>query len=163
MNKKYKKGSSIIEVIIYTFLSLTLLLVLTDVFSQLLNKSQESVSMSEVEVDGKFISQKIYNQIAQASGISLPANLGDTSNTFTLAINSSNYSYYLSGTNMFLNDGITIERLNSYGTTVSNLTAQRLGNPGGKPIIRISFDITSTIIQAQGNESKNYLITAGLR
>ena len=157
------KGTTIIEIVIYTFLSITLLLVVTDVFSQLLSKSQESVSLSEVEIDGKFISQKIYNQFAQATGISLPANLGDTTSSFTFAINTANYSYYLSGANLFLNDGVSNERLNSYGTTISNLTATRLGNAGGKPVLKISFNIKSTIIRPEGSESKNYSITAGTR
>ena len=161
MNKQ--KGATLIEVIIYTFLSLALILILTDIFSQLLSKSNESVSLSEVEIDGKFISQKIYNQLAAATGISLPANLGDSVNSFIFAIDSTNYSYTQSGTNLFLNDGVTNERLNGYGTEISGLTATRLGNSGGKPVLKISFNIKSSIIQPKGPESKDYSITAGIR
>ena len=158
-----QKGATIIELIIYTALMLSLVVVLTDIFSSILSKNKESVSLSEVEIDGKYISQRLLTQVALATSISTPSNLGDTSNSIVFSINSSNYSYYLTGVNLFLNDGVTSERLNSYGTEVSNFTIKKLGNSGGKPILKISFTVKSTILQPNGNEQHSFDLTVGTR
>jgi|SRR3989344_3121640 len=160
---KNQKGATIIEIIIYSLLSISLILVLTDVFSSLLEKSKESVSFSEVESDGKFISQKLLNHLPAASSVSIPANLGDLASTLSFTANGSSYSYYLSNSDLYLNENGTANKLNSYGTQVSNLTIQKLGNSGGKPVLKIGFNLKSTIIQPKGYEEKTYDLTIGTR
>lgn len=163
MIKKYNKGATILEIIIYIFLLLSLLLVLMDVFSSLMNLSSESTSNSEVVNDGKFISQRFYYQISQASAINIPANLGDTNTSLSLEVNGTSINYYLSGENIYQNDGTSIERVNNFGTKIPAFTVTRLGNSGSKPTLKINFTVESTISQSKGRESKNYSVTVGTR
>lgn len=157
------RGATLIEILIYTFLSITLILILTDIFSTLLDKSQESVSYSEVEIDGKFINQKLFNQVGNANAISMPANLNESGNNLSFSIDGENYSYYLSGSNLMLNDGVNIERLNGYGTEISDFSVTRLGNTGGKPMVKINYTVTSTILRPGGGEERNIGLSVGTR
>lgn len=156
-------GATIIEVIIYTFLSISFLLVLTDIFSSLLDKGKESVSFSEVETDAKYINQKILNNFAQATSITTPSSLNTSVGTLVFTANSVSYSYYLSGNNLYISEGGTVNQLNSYGTQISNLAFTRYGSLTGKSIIKISYDLKSTIIQAKGYEQKTVNLTLGSR
>ena len=157
------RGATLIEILIYTFLSITLILILTDIFSTLLDKSQESVSYSEVEIDGKFINQKLFNQVGNANAISMPANLNESGNNLSFSIDGENYSYYLSGSNLMLNDGVNIERLNGYGTEISDFSVTRLGNTGGKPMVKINYTVTSTILRPGWGEERNIGLSVGTR
>ena len=163
MKRNINKGASIIEVIIYTFLAISLLLVITDIFSSLLDKSRESVSFSEVETDAKFINQKLLNNFSSATDILVPSLLNQPTTSLSFLANSTSYSYFLSGSNLLINEGGIINRLNSYGTQVNNFTVTRLGNSGGKSLLKISYDLRSTIILPKGYEQKTVKLTLGIR
>ena len=161
--KMNKKGATIIEIIIYTFLSLTLLLTLTEIFSGLLDKSKESVSFSEVETDARFINQKILNDFSRAVTVTSPPNLNSPSESLSFNDGVHTYSYFQSGANLNLVEDGIIDRLNSFGTEVSGFTVSRFGNPGGKSLLKISFNLKSTIIQPKGFEEKTVNLSIGTR
>ena len=54
-------------------------------------------------------------------------------------------------------------RLNSEGTTVSDLNFQRIGIGPGKDTIIVSYTVTSTQKRKKGPEVKNYQTTIKLR
>lgn len=156
-------GSTLMEIVIYTFLLLILLGVLTNIFASILDQAKDSASYSEVEVDGKYISQMLYNYVGEIDSVLLPANPGESANSLSFTSGGVVYSFYPSADNLFLTDSVNNDRLNSYSTTVSDFSVTRLGNPGGSPFIKISFTLTSTIIQAKGAETENFTVTAGTR
>ena len=167
MNKKLKlknnRGTTIIELVIYTFLISTLLIILTDVFSSIMDVQKESTAASEVTVDGRFMATKLYNQISRVSIVIVPANLNEISSSLSFTVDGVTYTYFLSAGDLYINDGTGPEKLNSYATEVVSFTAKRLGNAGGNHIIKINFTVNSTVIEASGTESENFEITAGLR
>jgi len=114
------KGTAIIEMVIYTFLLFTLLIVITDVFATLFDTQKESVSYSESQTDARFISQKLINTLSTAGNVLIPVNPGDNSNILTIQSGTDTYTFFLSGGNLISDDGVTQERLNSFSTNISN-------------------------------------------
>jgi hypothetical protein len=53
--------------------------------------------------------------------------------------------------------------LNSYGTTVSNVSFRRYGNINGKHSVRLAFTLTSTTQRTSGAEIQNFETTLGLK
>jgi type II secretory pathway component PulJ len=157
------KGFTIIELVIYTTILLILLLLTSRVFTSLIESQVETTATSATEEDSRYILAKLSSDISRADSVTTPATNGTTGNTLTLVINGLNSTYSLNGTTLQLSDNIGINQLNSFGTTVSNLTFQRLGNSGGKPTIQIAFTLTSTTKRTQGFEVKNYSTTIGTR
>ncbi len=161
--KKNTKGFTLIELSLYMSLLSILLLVLATIFTQILDVRLESESGSSVSSDERFIISRFAYDIGRADNVAIPTVLGDNTTTLQLTINSVNYTYNLNSTNLVLTDAIGMEKLNSFGTRVSNLTFKRLGNLNGKHTIQIHFTLTSTVSRTSGPEVKNSQTTIGLR
>lgn len=168
-NMKKRQGFTIVELLIYMGILSIVLVVLTQIFTTIVDFQLQSQSVSSVQQDGRFIMSRLQYDINRAQTIVNPA-LGTQSTQLTITINGTNYQYSLSASpgNMQLNDGAT-DILNSYDTNVSNLTFTHFGNatsvqiPNPKNAIKVSFTITSKI-QSNGNfETKNFESTIGIR
>ena len=101
--------------------------------------------------------------IARATAVTTPAALGGSGATLVLTIGGSPYTYTLSSGALQLTDPTGSANLDGGGTTVSNLSFQRLGNAGGKDTIRYSFKLTSTSVDKSGADTQTFTSTAELR
>lgn len=173
-----QKGITLIELIIYMGIFSTLLMVLVQLFGSIVNVNLESQANSAVSQDGRFILNRVSYDLRQmvASSITLPAGFGAINSGSTLSFTTTGgktYTYSLvtdpmnPGKDLQISDGVNTDRLNSYGTTVSNLTFTKLkstasSNP--KNTITISFTLTSTTVES-GNRNKvgNFQTTIGTR
>ena len=140
-----------------------LLAILTGIFLTTLDSHLESQTLSSVQQDGRFILSRMIYDISRAQSITQPTSVGESGNTLQLSIDGVNYIYSLNSGNLQINNNGTVDRLNGFDTTISNLLFQRLGNTGGKNSITVSFTITSITQKTQGSETKDFQTTATLR
>lgn len=158
-----KKGFTLIEVVLYMGLFAIFMVVMTNIYVSVLSIRLESESISAVEQDGNVILARLIYDINQASSVTTPGSLGTQSSSLAMVINSTNYTYALSGGNMVLTAGANSGAINSYNTTISNFSVLRLGNVGGKHSLQLSFTVTSKITKTSGVDTKNFQTTVALR
>lgn len=161
---KISQGVTIVELLIYLGLMSIFLLTLTEIFLSVLETQTESQQTSSVEQDGRFILARLNYDISRADNIINPVTLGQATSSATLVISGVSYTYDGSDdTNLFLTDDSGKERLNSYGTVVSNVAFRRLGNSGGKNSLQIVWRLTSVSKRTAGVEVKDFQTTIGTR
>ena len=160
-----QKGTTIVELMLYMTILSVLLVILTNVFTSALDVQSESVASSSVEEDGNYILARMDYDVHRAQSINVPTANGQTANYFQIAIGGVNYSYGLDGNNnLVLTSNLVANNLNNYGTSISNLSVQRLGNTGGvEDTLNISFTVTSRTKRISGYETKNFDTTLSLR
>lgn len=161
--KGESKGFTLVEIIMYMGILTFLLLILTQLLSQVLSVHLESEVTSQVQQDSRFILTRLAHDINRAENIILPATPSATTSSLQVVIDGVSNSYSLSGGNLLITNNLGSDNLNSYGTTVSNLSFRRLGNIGGKNTITVSFMLQSVTVREKGPEIKNFQITAGTR
>lgn len=160
----FKSGTTLIELLIYMGLLSIFLVVLTGVFSSIINTQLESKSVSSVEEDGRYILSRMTYDLRRASAISIPTSIGATSPTLRVTIEGSNYTYGLTGNALTLTSPQGTNNISSTDTEISDLSFTRIGNTGGKNTILVEFDITSaTKRMGTEAESKTIQTTIGIR
>ncbi len=174
MNKQIKKnhkssiinhqsGFTLIELAIYMGILSILLFVLTNFFITALDTQLESQATSSVDQDSKFILNRLSYDITNADNVTIPLNPGDQTNSLQLVKNGITYTYSLNGTSLTITDNVGTDVLNSIGTTISNLSFQKIGYAGEKPTVQIKFTINSVAVKKGGNDSESFQTTMGLR
>ena len=160
-----QKGVTVVELLLYMFILSVLLTILTSVFVSALDVQSESNSASSVEYDGNYILARLSYDIHRANSISIPTSNGSSSATLRIVINSENYTYSIdSNNNLILVNNLGTNNLNNYGTSISALSIQRLGNAGGiENTLRINFTVTSKTKRVSGYETKNFQTNLSLR
>lgn len=153
-----QKGVTLVELLIYMGLLAILLVLLTDMMVSIMEIRTESEATTAVEQDGRFLLARIGYDIYRADAVTTPANSGDSTETLVLNTGGNSHTYSLNSSDLTLSTGGNSDKLNSSGSTVSNLSFLRLGNS-----IKVSFTVTSTTQRTQGYEVKNYSNTYALR
>jgi len=163
----YKRGFTLIEIIIYMALLSIFLLTLTDIFVSILDVQLESDATSAVEQDGRFILARMSYDIPRASDINIPPQIGQTRSNLIMTIAGvTTYEYKENGGNLQLINDFGTNNLNSSESTISNLSFQRIANsavPGTKDTIKIQFTITSKTVRTSGPETRIFQTTVGRR
>jgi hypothetical protein len=136
--------------------------VLTAIFVAVIDVQLESESLSGVQQDARFISGKLYYDINSATSVTQPA-LGTTTSNLQFTRNGINYEYSLNGSDLVITDMTGTYPVNSYSTSVSNVSFTRLGNSGGKHIIQITLTVTSDVLDVGETETKVIQTSVGLR
>lgn len=157
------RGFTLIELVVYLGVIMIFFLVLTDILTSVLNTRLSSQSNSQVAQDGRYIYTRLVYDIERADSISLPLNIGDTSNSLQMSISGTPYTYSLSNSNLILTVSGSSEQLNSVDTSISNLSFRRIGNANGKNTFQILFTVTSRITNRGLTDSQAFQTTAGLR
>jgi len=164
---KSNKGATLIELLIYFGILSILLVIVIDLMLQSGEFSLEAESRSSLQSDARFITNRLSFDIHQADSVTSPANLGDSSSTLTFTVGTDIHTYTLSGTNLEYQEtvGLNTEtaNLNSNRTIVNSLTFERLGNPGGKPTIKITLELETTKSEKGGPKQKTFEAVVGTR
>jgi len=158
-----QSGVTFVEMLLVMGLLGIFLVIITTIFTSTLDIQNQADSYSSTVSDGRFIMNRLNYDIARASSITTPASLGGSGPSLVLQVGATAYTYALSSNNLLLSVGANSGNLNSSGTTVSNLSFQRLGNTGGKDTIRYSFVLTSTTRHDGTTDSQTFTSTAELR
>lgn len=166
-NKQFKnnknKGFTLIELILFMAMFSVILIVLSNLFSAIVEKQLETESVSAVENDSKFITARLLYDISRADSVTTPATLGAQSASLSLVISGVTYTYALSGGDLRLTQGVQTDNLNGVGSTISALNFTRLGNATGKHTIQITYTITSDTVLPTGPETKTISTVIGTR
>jgi len=159
-----KSGFTFIEILVYMGLLGTFILVLSSLLFAILDVKLESVASSDVDLDGQYVLARLGYDIRRAAAVTLPGSLGVTANGLNLTISGATYSYATASGNLELTVSGTSHRLNSVGTSVSNFSVTRLGNPSGKNSLLINLNLVSnTVSLHQIPQIRNYQTTVNLR
>jgi hypothetical protein len=156
-------GVTFVELLLVMGLLGIFLVVLTNIFTATLDVQTQSQAYSATVSDGRFIMARLNYDIARATAVTTPAALGDSDAALVLTIDGSPYTYALNAGSLQLTDPTGTAGLDGGGTTVSNLSFQRLGNAGGKDTIRYSFTLTSTATDKSGADTQTFTSTAERR
>lgn len=157
------RGFTIVEMLLYMGLLSIFLMVLTDLFVNILDVKSEAEATSSVEQDSRYILARLSYEINQATSISQPASIGGSGGTLVMLVGGNTFTYTINGTNLQLSNNLGTNNLNSSGSTVSNLSFQRIGNSGGKDTIKVSYTLNSTTERVGGNEIRTFTTTIGRR
>lgn len=157
-----KSGFTLVEMLIYMGLLSVFLVVLTEIFTTVLNIFAQTETTSSLEQDSRFIASRLAYDITKSTAITSPA-LGNSQNNLSLQAGAENITYSISGTDLVLTSNSGTNPINSTQTKISNLNFLRLGNPAGKNSLRIQFTLTSTREETKGARTLNYQTTIGIR
>lgn len=148
-----------IELALYTALLSIVLILVSRIFTQALDVSQQSRIVSAVERDARYIDARLRFDIARAQDVTTPAAAGVSGNSLTLDIGGSTATYTLGSGVLYL-DGA---QLNSRQTTVDSITFTRVQATDGQPTIQVSFTLSSVEeAVAQGVEQQTFQTTYGM-
>ena len=160
---KKQNGFSLVELLIYIGLLLTLMVIVTRIFTAIIDVQLSTEATGSVEEDGRYIYSRLAYDIGRATSVVTPATLGAQSGSLTLLIGGTANTYSLSSNNLVLANGLGVDQLNSSGTSISNLSFQLLGNVNGKDSLQIKYTITSTTQLTSGTDTKDIETTVALR
>ena len=161
--KAKTSGFTLIELLIYMGILSIFIVVLTSIFTSVLDTQISSQTTSSVAQDGRYIYTRLIYDINRAQEIILPTTLGETTTSLQASISGQLYTYALSSGNLTVANGITNVSLNSSETTVSNLSFKRIGNAAGKHTFQILFTVTNKRSLHGVTDSEVFQTTAGLR
>lgn len=160
-----KKGFSLIELIIYMGLLSMLLVILSQVFTSIIQSRLDSESTASIDQDANYLLSRFTYDISRAQGISEPQDYASNHNpstALTITVGSDSYRYIVNAGNLQLTNALGTDILNSYNSTISNLLFTRIGNGASPSVydsIKINFTITSKVTRSSGKEARNYEIT----
>jgi len=163
---QFKKGVTLIEILLYMGILSIFLVVLTDIFVSILSVRSESEASSTIEQDGKYLLSRLSYDISRADSVSSPTAIGQTNNLLTLVIGPENYTYSTSGDNFTLSNDQGINFLNGSETIISDIQFTRIGNAsvvGTKDNIKLQFTLTGRTQRNSGPEVKTFTTTIGRR
>lgn len=158
-----KKGFTIVELLLYMGLLTVFMVIMTRMFTSILDVQLESVSTGAVAQDSRYLYTRLLYDVKRAASIVTPAVVGETTNSLTIMIGTVATTYTVSTDALVLINDMGVNRLNSYATRVRDLSFQRLGTGEGKHSIRIMFTIDSTTQKVSGPETKTVTTTVALR
>jgi len=143
--KKFQKGVSLIELLLYFALLSIILIIATDLMIRSGEFSMEASAQNVIQEDARFITSRLAYDIHQVSAITNPANLGQTTATLTLTVGAETHTYILVGNNLeyrkTVGSNTQTANLNSNLTKINSISFQRLGSTSGKPTVKIIFEI----------------------
>jgi hypothetical protein len=116
-----------------------ILLLVVRVFTQALDVSQESRTVSSVERDARTIDGRLRYDLARATDVTLPALPGVIGNGLQLTIAGTTATYTVSNGVLYL-DG---NRVNSPDSQVSSMTFERLGTATTSASIQVKYTLHS--------------------
>lgn len=157
-----KKGTSLIELILYFSLLGLVLIIATDIMIRTSEFSLEAGSKNNLQDDGRFIISRLSYDIRRSDSITIPSNIGDASSTLFITVSTDTVNYSLVGTNLNLEEQtgpptrIQNANVNSTNTNVTSVSFERLGNTNGKHTIKISIELENSQAQKGGPEQKTF-------
>lgn len=155
--KKYHQGVSLIELLIYSALLATILLVTYELFIQTSMARLSSTNNSAIFLGARRIFFDLGYTIRNSQAISSPLL---TFNGTSLNLNGGNIIYSLdTNGSLIKQEGSEINKLTSNDVIVENLLFENLGPSTKQPTIKVSFTLKASA-QEQGKERKETFQTA---
>jgi hypothetical protein len=138
-----KKCFTIVELLIYMGLLSVFLVILGGVFGAVLETQLVTQSSSSVDQDNRFIQARLTYDIRRSTSVITPAGSGQSASFLSLNIGGVTYTYSVSLGDLLLTVAGNSQKINSYATNVSDFSVSRLGNPTGRPSLRLNYTLRS--------------------
>jgi len=165
--KKPEEGTSLIELLLYFALLTIILIIAVDLMIRTSEFSLEASGQNVLQEDARYTTNRLAYDIHQANSITTPASLGQTTSTLTISVGTETHTYTLAGNNLeyqkIVGPNTQTANLNSNLTKLNSLSFQRLGTSGGKPLIKITFEIEDVKGKKGGPTKKTFESVVGLR
>lgn len=163
MKQSRSSGFTLVELLIFIGLFSVILLVLSSLFSSIVQQQLENQGMSSVETDSAYLLSRFAYDVGRADAIVTPVANGETSQVLVLEINGQQYEYSMSGDTLQLTTASGGGALTSNRTIVSNLQFQKIGNESGVPTVQVRMTLSSRAENSTGRETATINTTFGLR
>lgn len=157
-----KKGFTLIELIIYMGIFSVLVFIFTDIFVSSIQTKTTGESAASVNQDANFILTKLEHDINNSTSVVSPI-LGQTSSTLIFVQSGEQITYRLTNGDLERVVGTEVNSLNSWGTSLTNLGFQNIGNALGKSTIKVDMTIQSDATTNNKAEVINLETTVGTR
>ncbi len=165
INCKNQKGFTLVELLLFMGIFSILMVALFQLLTSIFDVQFESQSTAGVSQDGRFILNRLSYDIGKAISFTNP-DIGSQSSTLQFSDGTKTLTYSLVNGNLTLasTPSGTVDELNSFNTSVSNVSFLRLADTSNKnDTITASFTITSKVIRRGETESQNFKTTVGIR
>lgn len=165
MSNKQKRGTTIVELLVYMGLLSIFLVLLVNILVTTLSFRLGTESSSALNQDTRFIMSRLSYDLYNADNLTLPVTPGDTSGSLVLTLDGVQKTYSVDGNgDLTETSGGVPSKLNSTGTRVTGLNFERIGVPGEAPTVKINLTLESRItLQGGVVESESIETTFGLR
>ncbi len=140
-----KRGFTLIETIIYMGIFSTLLIVLSTLFSTIVDQQFNNKTASFLDSDYSFITSRLMYEAQNSSGILTPNEIGDESQLVTFETPFGEKIIRTRNNNLELVSLGTVEILNSQNTTIQDVRFKRLGNLNGRQAVEFKAEISSKL------------------
>lgn len=151
-------GFTLIELLLYMGIVSLFLLVLTQVFSSIVEVQVESQTATAVERDSRFLFAKLSQDIYHATSITTPATDGSTATSLVLSVAGGTVTYARNADTLERTDSGGTERIHSIHTVVPSFSIQRIGNSDGKDTVRVTFTIRSDTTQTPDEQTITFTV-----
>ena len=138
--KNNNKGTTIIEMIIYSALLVTIMVALYSFYSQITIQRVNQLARAEIYTNGQRILFDFHQTVKKANSVNYPT-IGESDDY--LFLNAGATTYQLDDDNALekTEDGQTFKLTDSL-VQVKNLTFTHFGPSANHPTVKISFDLT---------------------
>ncbi len=157
------RGFSIIELLLYTAILSSFLLMLTNVFVTMLEVQLESQASSVVVSDSRYLFARMAYDLGRASAIVEPVAIGAQSQSLIITVGGQTYTYAVVGDDLILTTASASGALNSFQSNVSNVSFRRYGNMNGKNSVRVFVRLTSRTLRQGEPEVRDFDTILGTR
>ena len=158
-----QQGVTLVELLLVMGLLSIFMVMLSGILAASLDVQSQSQSYATVNHDGRFILARLEYDINHASAVTVPAVYGAASTSLGITVDGAAYAYTLNGTNLQLNNGTNTDVLNGGDTAVSDVSFIKYGNAGGKPLVKVSFTLTSKVAHDGIYDTQTFTTMVGLR
>jgi len=158
----FNSGTTIVELILYMGLLSIFMVMVVNLFGQVLSVQTDSVAESYIQTNGNFLLIKLAKDINSSDDIITPSSIGQSATSVVLRSGPNNISYTIINGRLVLTDNTGSYNLNDVDTIISDFLVKRLGNSGGKNGLQVSYKITSAISD-QEIKSKDFNTFISLR
>ncbi len=155
------RGATAVELVLYMAIVTMFLLVMTQLFVSVFDVQLESEATSPIEQDARFILARLAYDAGRATDVTDPAILNLPQSTLTLTIDGAPVTYASNAGLLTLTTAAGTAALNSYGTTVTAMSFERIGV--GAPTVRVSMTLRATTLRTQGEEERSFTTAIGMR
>jgi len=164
---KKNSGFTLIELLLFMGIFSILIVVLLQLFVSIFDVHLESQATSAVASDGRFIINKLTNDIKNATGVTIPATAGASMQTLVISNGVPTLTYKLTNNNLTVTDSSlsSTDQLNSTNSAVTSINFLRLSDTKGQNAntITVTFTLNSTTQKRSGVSSEDFTFTVGTR
>ena len=142
-HQKKQRGFTLVELLVYFGLFSILLVVINSLFITSLEQQTQDLARSALQQESEYILSRLKYDIYNADAVTLPADVGDQSQSLVLVKNGSSSAYALAGERLTITSGGETWFLTSSRVDVSNLQFQNQSGSDLSQTIGITVVINS--------------------